>query len=230
MFEIGNSLREARVRQGLDYPELELATKVRAKYLRALEDEEFAILPGDPYVKGFLRIYADHLGLDGQLYADEYASRHGGGLLDEPLVRRTRPRTRRRTVERRVVVLAVVGIAALAALVIVAWKFGGTAAPTAPAGVAGRSRQTVVPAALTLRGRGKGSYVVVHERSPSGPLLLQGTVEGGSRQTLTGTRFYLFVRAPGRLRVTLGGRPVSLPAVRNLRVLVTPQRTTRLRG
>ena len=41
MFEIGNSLREARVRQHLELTEIELATKIRARYLRALEEENF---------------------------------------------------------------------------------------------------------------------------------------------------------------------------------------------
>jgi cytoskeleton protein RodZ len=75
VFEIGNSLREARVRQHLDFPEIEQATKIRGKYLRALEDEHFDALPGQTYVKGFLRTYADYLGLEGQLYVDEYNSR-----------------------------------------------------------------------------------------------------------------------------------------------------------
>ena len=75
MFEIGNSLREARVRQQLELSEIELATKIRARYLRALEEESFEALPAQTYVKGFLRTYADYLGLDGQLYVDEYNSR-----------------------------------------------------------------------------------------------------------------------------------------------------------
>ena len=76
MFEIGSSLKEARLRQGVDLNEAEAATKVRAKYLRALEDERFEILPAQTYVKGFLRAYADYLGLDGQLYVDEFNSRY----------------------------------------------------------------------------------------------------------------------------------------------------------
>ena len=88
MFEIGNSLRDARVRKELDFPELEQGTKIRAKYLKALEDEAFDQLPGPTYVKGFLRTYADYLGLDGQLYVDEYNVRYGTG--DEVLERRVR--------------------------------------------------------------------------------------------------------------------------------------------
>ena len=75
MFEIGNSLREARLRQGLELSRVEVDTKIRGKYLHALEDEHFSVIPGDTYVKGFLRAYAEYLGLDGQLYVDEFNSR-----------------------------------------------------------------------------------------------------------------------------------------------------------
>src|SRR6266702_8058484 len=85
VFEIGNSLREARLRQGLDFPEIEQTTKIRAKYLRALEDEQFEILPSQTYVKGFLRSYADYLGLDGQVYVDEYSSRFVTGDEEQAL-------------------------------------------------------------------------------------------------------------------------------------------------
>ena len=84
MFEIGSSLREARLRQGLDFPELEQSTKIRAKYLHALEDEQFDVLPAQTYVKGFLRSYAEYLGLDGQLYVDEYNSRYVVGEDEAP--------------------------------------------------------------------------------------------------------------------------------------------------
>src|SRR4030081_1866855 len=90
MFEIGNSLREARLRQGLDYPQVELATKIRAKYIRALEEEHFEVLPGGTYIKGFMRSYAEFLGLDGQLYVDEYNSRHVVEGFDDMPQRRPR--------------------------------------------------------------------------------------------------------------------------------------------
>src|SRR5215831_16412063 len=76
MFEIGTSLREARLRKQVDIAQAERGTKIRAKYLRALEDEQFELLPAQTYVKGFLRSYAEYLGLDGQLYVDEYNSRY----------------------------------------------------------------------------------------------------------------------------------------------------------
>src|SRR5947199_2982950 len=69
---IGERLREARMRQKIDIAEVEAATKIRAKYLRALENEEFGLLPGTTFVKTFLRTYAEYLGLDSQLLIEEY--------------------------------------------------------------------------------------------------------------------------------------------------------------
>ena len=228
MFEIGNSLREARERQGLDYTEVELATKVRAKYLHALEDEQFDVLPAQPYVKGFLRTYAEFLGLDGQLYVDEYNSRYVVDAHEEIAPRRVSPRARQqRGVERKVLLLALVGIAALTALVIVAWKFGAgdTAAPTPPA--VKQQKATAPLSGLRLKGVGKGTYVEIRRRSPTGRVLLQGTIGRGKVKLVPGSRFWLYVRRPSRIDVSLGGKAVALPARRNLRVFVTPTRTAR---
>jgi Helix-turn-helix domain len=232
VFEIGNSLREARVRQRLEHRDVELATKIRARYIRALEQEEFAILPGDTYIKGFLRTYADHLGLDGQLYVDEYSSRFASDPRDDRSPERPRRRrTRDRGVERRAVLLALLGIAVLTALVIVAWKFGGADTSTStPSVVDTRQRTPAAAQGLVLRGVGKGTYVEVRRKSASGQVVLQATVPRGGVEKLTGSRFFLYVRHPTGVRVTLGGRAVSLPAHRNLKVVVTPNRTVRVAG
>ena len=76
MPEIGASLREARMRARIDVSEIEAQTKIRAKYLRALENEEWDLLPGPTYVKSFLRTYAEALDLDAKLLVDEYKLRH----------------------------------------------------------------------------------------------------------------------------------------------------------
>jgi len=60
------------MRQKIDIADVETATKIRAKYLRALENEEFGLLPGSTFVKTFLRTYAEYLGLDAQLLVEEY--------------------------------------------------------------------------------------------------------------------------------------------------------------
>ena len=76
MPEIGETLREARMRAKIDVSEVEATTKIRAKYLRALENEEWGLLPGPTFVRSFLRTYADYLGLDSKLLVEEYRLRH----------------------------------------------------------------------------------------------------------------------------------------------------------
>jgi cytoskeleton protein RodZ len=76
MPDIGETLREARMRRRIDMAEVESATKIRAKYLRALENEEWGLLPGPTYVKTFLRSYADYLELDSRRIVDEYKRRY----------------------------------------------------------------------------------------------------------------------------------------------------------
>jgi transcriptional regulator with XRE-family HTH domain len=95
VFEIGSNLREARMRQKLELADVERATRIRARYLMALEEERFDIFPGTAYAKGFLRTYADHLGLDAQRFVDEYNSRFAQEeeLQAAPAVRVRRRRT-----------------------------------------------------------------------------------------------------------------------------------------
>ncbi len=57
-------MREARVQRGLDLAEVEAATKIQARFLSAIEDEEWSRLPGEFYARSFIRAYAAHLGLD----------------------------------------------------------------------------------------------------------------------------------------------------------------------
>jgi cytoskeletal protein RodZ len=75
VFEIGSTLREARVRRKLTLQQAEEDTKIRVKYLQAMENEDFDLMPGQAYVKGFLQTYAIYLGLDAAIILDEYRSR-----------------------------------------------------------------------------------------------------------------------------------------------------------
>lgn len=102
------------MRRGLDIADCESATKIRGKYLRALEEEQFEVLPGPTYVRGFLRTYADQLELDGQAVLDEYERRfervREASAFEEAV---RRGRMRRRSRESRLLiatsVLALVG-------------------------------------------------------------------------------------------------------------------------
>jgi cytoskeleton protein RodZ len=76
MTDIGATLREARMRARIDVSEIEATTKIRAKYLRALENEEWDLLPGPTFVRTFLRTYAQALGLDSKALVEEYRLRY----------------------------------------------------------------------------------------------------------------------------------------------------------
>jgi cytoskeleton protein RodZ len=90
--EIGSILKEARARRGLDIRTVEEQTKIRTKYLRALENGDWDALPGPAYTRGFLRTYATLLGLDAEALVDEYRRRveHEGRGLGEPVLRERR--------------------------------------------------------------------------------------------------------------------------------------------
>src|ERR1700755_2289104 len=104
MPEIGETLREAHMRRRIDMAEVEAATKIRAKYLRALENEEWDLLPGPTFVKTFLRTYAEYLGLDPRMLVEEYRQRYerpsGSDLAPfaSGLAGRQRRRQRRRPI------------------------------------------------------------------------------------------------------------------------------------
>jgi hypothetical protein len=226
MFEIGNSLREARLRQQLDFAELEQQTKIRSKYLQALEDEQFDVLPAPTYVKGFLRNYADALGLEGQLYVDEYNSRFVTGEEEAPLRPRDyqhRPRAQSLgpRFQTRAVVLVLGAIAVVVVLVIGAAKFGSNDNPkvqglntTGPSAAKQRHRAATRPMArLVLTATNGDSWVLVRA---GGVQRFQGTITQGHQLA--------FTRKPNLYRSIwfAASKPQNLVARLNGRIVVIP--------
>jgi Helix-turn-helix domain len=84
MADIGSTLRDARIRARIDMSEVEARTKIRARYLRAIENEEWDLLPGPVYAKSFLRTYGDYLGLDSRMLVEEYKRHYEGPSDQEP--------------------------------------------------------------------------------------------------------------------------------------------------
>ena len=232
MFEIGNSLREARLRQSLDFPEIEQGTKIRGKYLRALEDEQFDVLPAQTYVKGFLRSYAEYLGLDGQLYVDEYNSRFVVGE-EEPQSRprRSAPPSRGVQVQSRVVLLTLLGIVSVTALVIVAWTRGEpqTVTPVGLGTTRSVTHQTPVAPVVAKSVRflvkaSRGScWLQVHKTSATGPILFQGTLDQGQQQLFIARKLWITLDRPENLVTVLNGRTRRLPVGGVKTLIVTPR-------
>lgn len=220
------------MRQGLEFPEIEHATKIRSKYLRALEDEHFDVLPAQTYVKGFLRTYAEYLGLDGQLYVDEYNSRYVAGEEENPLrTSRSPSGGQERRIQTGLVFAVVGGIAILAALVIAAWKFGGgsnanpakhkTAVKKHHYSRPHQRRHVATSVALDLRAtHGSGSYLEVRVGSASGRQLFAGTVSPGEKQFFRNSKLWFRVDAPANMVVRVNGVRRKLPGYGYPRVVV----------
>src|SRR5439155_17524738 len=81
---IGDSLRRARTDRGLALDDISDATKIRVRYLRALEAEDWDALPAPAYARGFLRTYASYLGLDADALVEEFRRTVGDGAPEGP--------------------------------------------------------------------------------------------------------------------------------------------------
>jgi cytoskeletal protein RodZ len=149
MADIGTTLREARIRARIDISEVEARTKIRAKYLRAIENEEWDLLPGPVYVKSFLRTYGDFLGVDSRALVDEYKRRYerpaDQDLRPISSLGRERERRRRRPSRLgRVAAVVVVLAAVVAALFVVGSlsKNNNNASSTTPPPTTNSARST----------------------------------------------------------------------------------------
>jgi hypothetical protein len=231
VFEIGNSLREARHRQQLELSEVEQATKIRARYLKALEEEAFDALPAQTYVKGFLRTYADYLGLDGQLYVDEYNSRFsaGGEEPREPVVaRRTSSvSSPHRRFERRGVLFALAGIGILVGLFFAAFNFGGhdntgsqipNLGPSTPkAHTKTTTHKAVVAPARPAKFRffvvstSGNCWMEVRNYSVNGRTLYAGTLQLHQYQRFVARRLWIDFGSPGNVKASVNGQAVTIP-------------------
>jgi len=232
MFEIGNSLRAARIRQKLELSQAEGDTRIRAKYLGALEDERFEVLPGPAYTKGFLRTYADYLGLDAQRFVDEYKTRFAA---DEEPAALPLVRIRRRRFALAPWLLAIVALAGSSA--VLAWRLSSNGShpahagtPPAPTRATTRAAPPVAPrtaahpvtvariALVAMRGH---CWLSVRRGSATGTSVYEGMLEQGRTVHFSSTRLWIRIGAPWNIEATLNGRAVRLPASTG-DVVVTP--------
>jgi cytoskeleton protein RodZ len=230
MFEIGGSLREARLKRDLTPADVQKAIRIRDRYLQALEEERWELLPGDAYVKGFLRTYADYLGLDGNLYVEEYNSRFAHP--DEPaFVPERFARTGTRFGVGFLRPLVVVGLIA-AIVAVAAWQLSGSSGskqntppppPSTPTTTASHHstkpkqhhHSTPPPAALPSRAvvvasRGN-SWLWVRSGSATGPTVYEGTLLQGKTLPVNLKNGTVWIRIgdPTSIDIRLGGKAVQ---------------------
>ncbi|HUU12660.1 MAG TPA: RodZ domain-containing protein [Terriglobia bacterium] len=96
MATFGENLRREREMRGVSLEEISAATKISSRFLAALENEEFAKLPGGIFTRGFIRAYAKYLGLDEDHVMAEYQLvASPGSELDLGRLAMAQPKARR---------------------------------------------------------------------------------------------------------------------------------------
>ena len=230
--EIGQTLRETRLRNRVDITEVEAGTKIRAKYLRALENEEWDLLPGPTFVKTFLRSYADYLGLDSRLLVEEYkqrferpstmeltpfAPRAGGGRRGQ------RERRRRGILGPAIVVF--VGIVALLGALYALGTWGGddnggrtqntigtaTPTPTKTPARKKKKKKAAAPTRVTLQIVPTGAVNVCLVDASGKTLINSETLAAGDEtRRYRGKRFRVTF-GNGQARMRIAGRTIDVP-------------------
>lgn len=232
MFEIGPTLREARVRRKLTLQQAEDDTKIRVKYLQAMENEDFEVMPGITYVKGFLRTYATYLGLDGDIIIDEFNSRAGPEPEHEPfggVSALGKPYSHRRRNTLAFVAFACV-LVIIVLIVVGGNNKNGTNTPpktnpdaiglsgspsASPKTTPSSTASTPAAPSLTravLRVSGGSSWVSITEGSTTGKLLFSGTLKNGSHATYSSRKaIYVVVGVPTAMTIeAVGGQKKKL--------------------
>ena len=209
LVEVGSSLRQARERQGLALVAVERATRLRVRYLRALEEDRLDLLPPGSYARVFLRDYATFLGLDPQPLLDALPE-------PEPEIAPHPEPPPLRPLPLRAAGLGAVVLVLVAAALVLAFRSGGhprpavapaharaAARPKAPAHVA---QATPAPVAVLTAARGD-CWILVKRGDR---VVWRGTLHRGSTIRLgLGRRLWLRLGAPWNLAVQVGGRPVG---------------------
>lgn len=225
VFDFGTTLRQAREDRGLDLHEIADATRIRVRYLAALEDEQLGQLPEEIYARAFLRTYADYLELDAELFVEELSARLEASRPPPPPLppepRFTLPRFDRR------VGIALAGSAAILLVGLVAWHDGGSqermpaALGSGVAGVQKRiTNRPAVPkravsppatASLVLVATRGDCWLSVRSGSSEGRVLYEGMLRSGDQVRLPGRRLWVRVGAPWNLEAKRNGR--ALPGL-----------------
>ena len=226
---IGAKLREARVQRGLDLAEVEAATKIQARFLRAIEDEDWDLLPDEFYARSFIRGYAAHLGLDA---AQAVAEPRGPVGSDAPAERLPRidpapPQEahsvrRHRLSPRLLAIVATVGLVAVVAALALSSPGGDSGGTSPQAGRSHGDRQHAAPPPSGAGGaaRGAGSSLTLTATAEvwvclldaRGRALLDGQIlTPGAQAGPYRSGGFTLALGNGAVAISVDGQPSSVP-------------------
>ena len=228
MFEIGNTLREARVRRNLTLQQVEEDTKIRVKYVQAMENEDFDVMPGATYVKGFLRTYSGYLGLDPEVILGEYRSRvspasekhepfGGSSVIGKPHSHRDR---------NTLVFVAVICLLVLGVLIVLGRGGGQKTPQTSPSALGiGSPTPTTTPSThasqaatdklknvVRVNAAFGDCWTQVRKDGATGSVLFTGTVPKGHSRTFKYKVLWVRLGSPSMVKLVVEGKtqpPIS---------------------
>jgi cytoskeleton protein RodZ len=233
VFEIGNTLREARVRRNLTLQQVEEDTKIRVKYVQAMENEDWDVMPGVTYVKGFLRTYSTYLGLDPEVIIGEFRSRgmvpsaeHHEPFGGSSVIGKPRSHRGRNTI----VVVAVVCLLALAVIYALGMGWGkksdepttqpgalgisGSPSPKASKTPSPAASKTAVPAwqryLVKVEAVGGDCWMMVRRNNDKGVVLYSGTLKKGEQKKFKGKHIWMSLGDPSSVKLEAAGKKVGL--------------------
>jgi cytoskeletal protein RodZ len=229
--QVGQILREARTERGIELSEVERVTKIRVKFLQAMEEDRWEALPAPAYARGFLSIYARFLGLDEKALLDQYGKTVEGADRHEPIpqtvihpgvLRQSRPSRPSINLRHAATVLAGVVLVGVLALVIVG-SIGGSSnggggghkdrggKSTGATAATTTTQPTSGEVSLELRSTADVWVCLVDDR---GRALVNGetlTADQG-RGPFSGSAFEVTF-GNGSVEMTVDGQPAQIPPV-----------------
>lgn len=228
---VGAKLREARVQRGLDLAEVAAATKIQVRFLAAIENEEWSVLPGEFYARSFIRAYAAHLGLDDVGAAELREASVPAAASDElPRIDPAPPQEahsirRRRFSPRTLAAIATLGLAAVLVAVALSSQRSDSTGPPLTERRSSGERQQVGPgfserpsrqgrgASLTLTATAEVWVCLIDER---GQALIDGQILGpGSEEGPYRSDSFTVSLGNGAVTMSVEGQTATIPPTPN---------------
>jgi hypothetical protein len=234
---IGDTLRKARADRGVELSEVERATKIRVKFLEAMEDNRWDAMPGPAYARGFLEIYARYLELDREALLEQYTEtvegeRAAGEPIPESVIkpgtlRQNRPIRRRGSIKWGPVAKVGAGLLAIVVVgLIIVGSIGGSddGGGKKATGSNGQATRAASPPATTTTPTVASDQVSVELRSTApvwvclvdeggNPLVDGETLSSDEKRGPFSARSFDVTFGNGSVEMTVDGQTRQVPAV-----------------